>query len=149
MTETSFDFTGLTVKDEQDPTQYGFVIHGPAIDSEAGDAAFYCDGTGSDLVAAVRLGDHAVQVRCDGQMRVEDIVEETRYSYAGALIDAGYRTDDELYDAERIGAIVFENNPWFDLYDDATGEHYDYITHDYSSALEAAMNFLLDGDEDE
>lgn len=149
MTDTTFDFGNLKVLDERDPREYGFVVYGPAIDEEANDAAFFCDGMGSSLVASVRLGDHAVQVRCDGQMRVEDIVEETRYSYAEALISAGYRTDDELYEGERIGALYFENNPWFDLYDDDTGEHLDYISHDYSSALEAAMNFLLDTGEEE
>lgn len=149
MTDTPFDFTGLAVKDEQDPTEFGFVIHGPAIDSDVTDAAFFCDGMGSNLVAVVQLGNHAVQVRCDGQMRAEDGVEEERYTYAEALISAGYRTDDELYDAEKAGILYFENNPWFDLYDDEDGTHLDYISHDYPSALEAAMNFLLDDNEDE
>lgn len=148
MTDAPFDFGGLRLKDERDPREFGFIIDGPAVDDEMTDAAFFCDGTGSNLVALVRLGDHAVQVRCDGQMRVEDIVDETRYSYAEALISAGYQTDDELYGAEKAGILYFENNPWFDLYDDEDGTHLDYISHDYASALEAAMNFLLDENEE-
>lgn len=143
MTETMTDFSGLKVKD-RDASEFGFVVYGPDVDPHAGDAMFYCDGDGSKLVATVGLGERFVQVRCDGQMRVHDVADETIYTYSDALIQAGYRTDDGLYDGERVGTLYAENNPWFDLYDDDTGEHLDAVRHDYKDALEAAFEYLLD-----
>jgi hypothetical protein len=137
------DLSGLKVKG-RDASEFGFVVYGPDVDPKAGDAMFYCDGDGSKLVATVGLRELFVQVRCDGQMRVHDVVEETIYTYSAALMDAGYRTDDDLYEGERTSILYAENNPWFDLYGDDTGEHLDAVRHDYKDALEAAFEYLLD-----
>lgn len=140
---TKMDLTGLKAFG-QDASEYGFEVSGESIDPLADDAAFFCQGEGSTAVAAVRLGDRAVFVRCDGTMKVEDVVNECVYRNASDLIDAGFRTDEGLYDAERVGAIYFEYNSWFDLYDDDSGESLSVITHNYSDALIAAMEALLD-----
>ena len=148
MSDQMTNFEGLKVGDRP-ASEFGFVVYGPDVDTEASDAMFYCDGDGSALIATVGLGERFVQVRCDGQMRVHDVIEEEIYTYSDALIRAGYRTDDGLYDGERIGALYAENNPWFDLYDDETGEHLDAVRHDYRDALEAAFEALLDFSEEE
>jgi hypothetical protein len=140
---TNMDLTGLKVRGK-DASEYGFEVSGEPIDPLAEDAAFFCDGDGSRAVAAVRLGDRAVFVRCDGMMKVEDVPNDCFYRNASDLITAGFRTDEHLDEDERIGAIYFENNPWFDLYDDDSGESLSIITHTYSDALIAAFEVLLD-----
>lgn len=137
-----FDFTGLIVNGEN-AGKHGFVVSGPQVDVDQNDAAFYCDGDGSALISVVTLGDRFVEIRCDGQMRVDDVIDECVYRNASALVEAGYRTDEGLEDAESIGAIYFENNPWFDIYGE-DGECLSLITHTYTDALEAAFGALLD-----
>lgn len=140
---TDFDFGTMTVNGRP-ASEYGFFVTGPDIDPLIEDAAFYCEGTGSAHVADVSLGDRQVSIYCDGTMRVMSLSEPyERYNYNGALIDAGFRNDAELFEAEQRRDIEFINNPWFDLYDEE-GEHLDRITHTYSDALNEAMFILLD-----
>jgi hypothetical protein len=139
---TDFDFGTLTVRGKP-ASEYGFSVSGPSIDPLIEDAAFYCEGTGSAHVASVTLNGRQVDIYCDGVMRVMSLNEPyERYNYNGALVDAGFRNDEELFDAEKRREIEFLNNPWFDLYD-YEGEHLDRIAHTYSDALQEAMELLL------
>jgi len=140
---TDFNFGELTVKGRP-ASEYGFSVTGPSIDPRIEDAAFYCEGPGSAHVATVALNGRQVDIYCDGTMRVMSLTEPyERYTYNGALVDAGFRNDRELFEAEQRRDIEFINNPWFDLYDEE-GEHLDRITHTYSDALSEAMFILLD-----
>jgi len=140
---TKLDLTGLEFRGKN-ANDYELEVFGDDLDLTADDAAFYCDGDGSRFVAAVLGDDRTIDIRCDGVMKVHDVVSECVYQNTSDLITAELRTDEELDEAERAGAIYFENNPWFDLYEDESGESLSIVTHTYSDALKAAFEVLLD-----
>lgn len=113
------------------------------MDDDQDDAAFYCDGGGSHLVAIVSTDDRAIEVRCDGEMRVNDLRSGAVYRTVDDLVANGYRTDQALAEGENKGDIEFENNPWFSFYDHASGEHLEDIRHGLQESIEAAAALAI------
>lgn len=137
------NLSGLEVPDRE-REGYHFEVFGEERDPLADDAAFYCQGEGSTMVAAVVMSDRTIAIRCDGMMRIENVKTGDVYRCASDLINAGFRTNEGLWEAERTGEIVWHNNPWFDLYEDESGESLSLIAGTYSEAIEFAYDTMFD-----
>lgn len=103
------------------------------------DAIFY-RAAGSNFVGQVKISDFAVDIYCDGEVRIHDRTTDSTFFYGSDVIGAGYDTDEKLSDATESGDLYVVHNSWFDLY--CEGEHLDAVTHDIWDALNAAIAFL-------
>lgn len=111
-------------------------------DADVVDAAFFCQGEGSTQVAIVTDGVTDLSVYCDGTMEVRDFATGAVYRTAGELLEAGFRTDYGLSEAERVGQIEFVYNPWFELYD-RNGDSIDgSLAQTYDDAINFAKELL-------
>jgi len=105
-------------------------------------AEWYCSGNGHAHVYTVRHLGKAIDIYCDGEMRIE---------YKGISIrnseqfkEAGVYTDNDIADIDHLGG-QWINNPWFDCYRGAVhDEHLDMVTHDLNDAINSAMVYLQD-----
>jgi hypothetical protein len=130
-------------------TEAGATVNGPRPDGETDDAAFFRDGPATNLIATVTLGRKSVSVYCTGEMRVQNLGTDERYSNAADLVAAGYTTDRELTAAEDRRDVEFIHNPWFELETETDGaEGLDLIEHSYAGAILLAEGVLTNPDYD-
>lgn len=92
------------------------------------------------FIGTVRLKDFVVRIYCDGEMVLDNKTNRETYYTGGELVDAGFNTDEKLWQAGEKGELEWRNNPWFDLY--VNGEHLDCVTHSIDEAVNAAKAFL-------
>jgi len=99
---------------------------------------------------------YAVDIVVDGEMRAVipmldsdgkwdmesyDIVRYSDSLMRYAATDA--ELDDFRAEWEALGREIFDNTPWFDLYDTETGDHLDVVTFTVSDAVQAAKEQAL------
>ena len=107
------------------------------------DAAFYCDGTGHTFVVAVEGPRQALNVYCDGQMRVRVNGEWDHPMEPNTIL----RTTQELFDhniteESHLDGLEWENNPWFAVYA-ADGTEV-FIEHTLDGAVAEAARALVE-----
>jgi len=100
------------------------------------------------------MGDRAVRVFCDGEMRIhlweskearERGDDPQVIRYCDRLMEAGIDTDKKLSDAFDAGRVEWVNNAWFDLYaygDDIEDGWLDCVLHDLDGAILQASEFV-------
>jgi hypothetical protein len=131
------------------------------------DPAFYVleERSRDTWVATLRRGDRKIDIYCQGVMKAY-LYEDSNDVLAGidpeiirdanALFDHGISSDEDLCRLDDEELLVWQNNPWFDLYGHTRGghsndpatmreRHLDCVTHSLREAVETATRVLNDG----
>jgi hypothetical protein len=121
------------------------------------DACWYIYQSNSDLVCRVSRHGDAVQVRADGEMRINVLDENNEIvgviRYGDQFREYGINNDNDLGNfvfgeedhlPSQGGKVRFEviDSPWFDLYDGKSGDHLDRVHDTLTGAVNAAWNHL-------
>ena len=106
------------------------------------DAAFYADSPMQTWVATVEYGDDKLEIWRVGEMKIFRPDDEYAMRYTDQLFDAGITNDELLYDPE----LVWDMNPWFELYHPVSQEWTSVIAHEVYHAVALAGEMLISGD---
>jgi len=111
---------------------------------EQQDAIWY---QGEGCIASVSYKGFAVDIYCDGDMRITNRETEEVYRSPSDLLSAGFDTDKQLSKATEDEILDWDMNSWFDMY--CEGEHLDAVTHELHEAIGMAETYLLDESKNE
>ena len=109
----------------------------PKISDEKMGSFFYC----SSIAHAIRSDGKAILLIASGDIRIEINGEYYNNNTKGQAIEKYGLTDKKLVDLEKEGALVWENNNWFEVIWTADGKNdwesvSDTIKYNYDEALQ-------------